>query len=422
MIKPSDRLCREHLFPRIVLVFDTSQGFGRGVLRGVANWIQRHDPWTALVDEQGLAAQLPGWLSRGQIDGVISRLDWPQLPAALRRPGLPIVRLASIDPRDDLPGVFSDELAIGRSAADHLIDQGFHELAFCGLATSWSRLRQQGFEEQARARGCRTHVFDRASPATSLSSPDDHAALSSWLGSLPKPVGIMAATDLRGLHVLDACHHLGIGVPDEAAVVGVDNDELVCDLATPTLSSVAQNLERIGYIAAEMLSAMIAGTGAVREKRVFVQPFGVEPRKSTDALTVADPDLRSALRLIRKHACQGIAIEELADQTSLTRRTLERRFQKELGRSIHDEILRVKIAAASRLLADTEHKLQKIANDTGFNDVASLCHAFKRATGSRPGDFRRQCRPWLDMAIDVDPVAADATKPAGPSRRRSRKA
>jgi LacI family transcriptional regulator len=397
--------------PTVAVVVDASQAFGRGVLRGIAGWMQRHEPWTVLVAEPELDERLPGWLERGKIDGVISRLDCRRLPTPLRRIGMPIVRLASVDPTVERPGVYSDEAAIGRLAADHLVDQGFRNLAFCGLDTSWSRLRQQGFEDRGRTRGCRVDILDRPGHPDVLAPPTEHAALTAWVASLPPFVGIMAATDLRAVHVLDACRDAGIDVPERAAVVGVDDDDVVCSLAHPALTSISQNLERIGYLAADMLAAALTRRSAPQD-RVFVAPRGVVMRASTDTLLTADPDLREVLAVIRARACTGIDIDELADATALTRRTLERRFQKELGRSIHEEILRVRIGVACRLLAETDSKLQKIAVEAGFADVASFCHAFKRITGERPGDFRRGCRPWLDAAAE--------TAGKRPARRRSR--
>lgn len=379
---------------RVAVIVDASQGFGRGVLHGVAAWIRRHEPWSVLVAEHELERELPTWLERGRIDGVISRLDRGRLPAALRKPSIPFVRVASIEAKGTRPAVCSDEQAVGRLAADHLADQGFRQLAFCGVNTRWSSARQEGFVSRAMERGCRVDVFGRYSPAVAITPCVEHEALSEWIRSLSLPVGIMAATDLRARHVLDACHDLGIDVPARAAVIGVDDDDLVCDLATPSLTSVAQNLEQIGYRAADVLAGLMEGDRAAEEARVNVAPLGVHVRESSAAVAVDDADLRVALAFIRENACNGIDIEALADATSLTRRTLERRFQKELGRSIKEEILRTKIHAARQLLADTDDKLLKIALATGFADVASFCHAFKRVTGQRPGDFKKECRPW----------------------------
>lgn len=378
---------------RIAVIVDASQGFGRGVLRGVAAWLRHHEPWTVLVGEHDLERNAETWLDRGRIDGIISRLDRNRLPAALRKPSIPFVRVASADPRDAPPAVCSDEEAIGRLAADHLADLGFRSLAFCGVNTRWSLARRRGFETAASARKCRVATFDRFAAAESVPPQSEHVALMEWIKSLPLPTGFMAATDQRALHVLDACRDLGIDVPSLAAVVGVDNDELVCDLARPSLTSVAQHLDAIGSRAVEILASMIDGNRSFTGTRVVVPPLGVHVRESTATIVIDDADLREALEIIRAQACTGIDIQELADATSLTRRTLERRFQKELGRSIHEEILRTKIAAARRLLADTDDKLHKIALATGFTDVASLCHAFKRITGQRPGDFRREASP-----------------------------
>lgn len=379
---------------RIAVIVDSSQGFGRGVLRGVAAWLHHHEPWMVLVAEHDLDQQFKVWLERGRIDGVISRLDHDRLPSVLRKPSIPFVRVASVHPRDSRPTVCSDEETIGRLAADHLADLGFRHLAFCGVNTRWSLARRRGFEAGAAARHCAAVAFERFGAAVPVPPRSEHAALMAWIKLLPPPVGFMAATDQRAIHVLDACRELGIEVPTQAAVVGVDDDDIVCELSTPSLTSVSQDLEQIGYRAAELLASLMAGDRSLAREQVIVPPLGVHVRASTASIAIADSDLRQALELIHAKACSGIDIQHLADGTSFTRRTLERRFQKELGRSIQEEILRTKINAARRLLADTDDKLHKIALATGFTDVASFCHAFKRVTGQRPSDFRRARHPW----------------------------
>lgn len=379
---------------RIAVIVDSSQGFGRGVLRGVATWLHHHEPWTVLVGEHDLDRHCRVWLERGRIDGVISRIDRERLPAALRKPSIPFVRVASVNPRDSRPAVVSDEEAIGRLAAEHLVDLGFRHLAFCGVDTTWSLARRRGFEAAAAARHCTAVAFERFGTAVPVTASSEHAALMEWIRLLPLPVGFLAATDQRALHVLDACRDLGVEVPARAAVVGVDDDDIVCELATPSLTSVSQNLEHIGYRAADILAALLAGDRGSARERVIVPPLGVHVRASTASISIADADLRRALEFIHARACSGIDIEDVVDGTSLTRRTLERRFQKELGRSIQEQILRTRINAARRLLAGTDDKLHKIALATGFTDVASFCHAFKRVTAQRPSDFRRACHPW----------------------------
>lgn len=387
---------------RIAVVIDTSQGFGRGVLQGISAWIHRHEPWTLLVAEDDLAMQLPNWLARGPIDGVISRLERSRLPRELLREGLPLVRLASVEQGRGTPGVYSNEESIGRLAADHLIDQGFRDLGFCGVGTSWSAARQRGFASRCQERRCRIHAHDDRWRSMPCGSIEEHDAMRRWLRALPRPIGILAATDVRAVGVLEACRDLGLNVPGEVAVMGVDNDETLCGLAVPALTSVAQNLSRIGSLAADMLFRLMHSSSDQEVRSVFVPPLNVKVRGSTDTLALDDRELIDALSIIRRRACDGLGIDELIGATPLSRRTLERRIKAALGRSVREEILRVRIATARRLLEETDFKLQVIASKSGFPDVAALCHAFKRLTGMRPSEIRKAASADTDSAAWAD--------------------
>ncbi len=378
---------------RVALLVETSKAFGRGVLQGVGRWLKEHEPWRLYADERGLEEKVPEELAAWQIDGVISRLQRCQLPEAWHDGRVPVISLRWEEADVPSPGIHSDEPAIARMAADHLLDQGFSHLAYCGVSTRWSRLREAAFADRAVTRGAGVHVFDVPHASRTGMRPDDVPAIARWIESLPKPVGIMAAYDVRALEVLDAVRSLGLSCPDDVAVIGVDDDEVLCNLATPTLSSVAQNLECIGYEAARVLAAMMAG-GQTPQQSTFVPPIGVAIRRSTDMLAVDDPDLRRALRLIRAKACDGLTADEVANATDLSRRSLDRQFAKILGRSIHDEIVRTKLLAAKRLLTETDLKLAVIAARCDFAHAAQFCNVFKKAFGITPTEHRRQCRPW----------------------------
>jgi len=378
---------------RVALLVETSKAFGRGVLRGISRWQREHEPWRVFADERGFNEPVPDDMVTADLDGIITRLQRRQMPAAWQRSDLPVVSLRWEEADVPSPGVHSDETAIAQLAADHLLEQGFLQLAFCGVDTRWSRLREQAFAAHAEARGVTAAVFDRPQARRTGMRPDDVRAIARWIESLPKPVGIMAAYDVRALEVLDAVRSLGLACPDDVAVIGVDNDEVLCELAAPALSSVNQNLECIGYEAARLLAAKMAGR-AVPETSLFVPPLGVAVRRSTDVLAVADPDVRRGLRLIRAKACAGLTPDEVATATDLPRRSLDRQFTKLLGRSIHDEIARTKLQAAKRLLAETDLKLAAVAARCHFAHAAQLCNIFRRTYNETPTDYRRRCQPW----------------------------
>jgi LacI family transcriptional regulator len=199
----------------------------------------------------------------------------------------------------------------------------------------------------------------------------------------------MACNDFRGTQALDACRRAGIAVPEEVAVVGVDNEELVCTLANPPLSSVVPNARSIGYEAAALLDRLMRGEPEPTTP-LFIPPVEVITRLSTDVNAIADPEVATAMRFIREHACEGIAVADVLSQVPVSRSVLQRRFRGLLGRSIHGEIAGVRLQRAKQLLIETDLPLAAIAQRTGFSHVEYLCAAFRQATGLPPGTYRRE--------------------------------
>jgi LacI family transcriptional regulator len=199
----------------------------------------------------------------------------------------------------------------------------------------------------------------------------------------------MACYDIRARHVLDACRRVGLAVPDQVAVVGVDNDEFLCNLSDPPLSSVAPDTRRTGYEAAALLDRLMSGREKSRGQSTFVQPLGVVARRSTDVLALADPDVSAAVRFIREHACDGIAVKDVLDEVPLSRRVLEGRFRKLFGRTPHDEIARVRFERVRRLLRETSLPLAEVAQRSGFRNAEYLATAFRREFAMSPNDYRR---------------------------------
>jgi LacI family transcriptional regulator len=212
-----------------------------------------------------------------------------------------------------------------------------------------------------------------------------------WLDGLPKPVGIMTCNDVRGMQVLESCAARSIPVPDEVAVVGADDDQLLCDLSNPSLSSVSWNLEKAGFRAAELLDAMMTGK-KVPSRRIDVEPLWVTARQSTDAVAVEDRDVAAALRFIRQNANRPIGVNHVVAQVAISRRSLEMRFENCLGRTIRAEIERMRIARTKRLLQETDMAIAKIADAAGFSSLSYLCKVFRRETGETPAQYRRRNR------------------------------
>jgi len=375
--------------PHVALLVETSRSYGRGVLQGVRRYLSERGPWSVYLETRALESQAPPWLRGWKGQGILTRTGGAAVARLVRAARVPAVELRTrrYDPR--LPWVGVDNRALGRMVADHLIDRGFRSFGLLALdSEDFFRERCDNFRGTLRERGLPCVVRDGAPRARWETQQKE---LVRWLRALPKPVGVMACTDQLGFWLLDACVRAGLSSPEEVAVVGVENDEALCAMARPPLSSVALNTERIGYEAAQLLDRMMRG-GRVRRTAIQIEPLGVVTRQSSDVVAVDDPRLASALRRIRERACEGIGVEDVLRGAPLSRSTLERGFRRLLGRSPHDELLRVRLDQARRLLAETDLKLAAVASRSGFPHVQHLCASFKSAYGKTPGRYRSSVR------------------------------
>lgn len=378
--------------PRVALIVETSKAYGRGVLRGINRYVRSFGPWSIYIDERGLWDPLPEWLRRWKGDGLILRTPDRRMVRAALRTEAKVVYLG--EQRDlDLPMVHPEDAPIAHYAADHLWQRGFRQFGFVGIrGVSWSDSRRDAFRVKIAEAGGTLDVLEfPAWPRASGPWEQDQHRLVEWIAERPKPVAVMACYDVIGLRVLDACRQADLAVPEEVAVLGVDNDEIVCDLADPPLSSVAHNLDQIGYEAAALLDRLMSG-GTAPAEPILMGPLRVVTRQSTDTIAVADPVLARALRFIREHACDGIGVSDLGRETHLSRRTLERRFFRELGCTPHEEILRAQLDRVKRLLAETDLPLEAIAGKTGFAHTSYMVALFRRKTGQTPGAYRKTIR------------------------------
>ncbi len=376
---------------RVALVVETSNEYARGLLHGVRAFIRRHGPWSIVLGEDSRGHTDASWLANWDGDGIIARIENAQIAKSVIASGLPAVDLSAARLATQFPMVETDDRAIARLAAEHLLDRGLEHFGFAGQpGFQWSDLRQRQFVKRLKQDGhdCATYPpTGRRRARRTLQ--EEIEALAGWIETLPRPVGVMAAFDVRGRQVLEACRIIDVTVPDEVAVIGVDNDELLCDLADPPMTSVAPDTDRTGWLAAELLDKMMAGQTVAPDAHL-IPPIGVVARESTDILNVADPAVADALRLIRAKACDGVRVADVLNQVGLTRRALDARFQKLLGRSAHAEIRRLQIERIQQLLRETDLPLAEIAHRTGFKHVEYLSVAFKKAVGVPPAQFRAQ--------------------------------
>lgn len=380
---------------RVALLVETSRAFGRGVIRGVAQYSREHGPWAITFTPQGLNDPPPGWLHGWQGDGIVARIEDRRMADAVLRIGVPVVELRGMLPDLDVPYLGVDNRAVVRLALDHLLQRGVRQFGFLGPPPGdYSRMdeRRTFFLERMQAEGLAHSSFDGWPKRPRHGQWElQQERIAQWLAGLPKPVGILTASDDCGLLVLDGCRRAGVSVPEEAAVVGIDNDESLCMLSVPPLSSVDIMPQHIGYQAAALLDRMMQGERPGRSP-IRTEPGAVVVRESSDLLATDDREVAAALRFIRAHACDRIKVADVAGHVGLSPTALAARVRKAIGRTIYQEIQRVQLDRVRELLSDSDLPLKQIARRCGFKYTQYMSRVFRETTGRTLMEYRKQAR------------------------------
>jgi LacI family transcriptional regulator len=381
---------------RVILLIESSREPGRESLLGIATYIRNHGGWQILHLENSIADELPREVKLWKGDGVISRNNNAQMARSVAQLHLPVVDLRGAHPTPGCATLNTDPQACSQLAADHFLQRGFRHFAFCGYpGINFSDQRCEHYVRYLGARGHDVAVFRIPGRRPLIADMRVQEAggelaesqLVHWLKTLPHPVAIFACNDIRGRQILAACSSAGLAVPDEVAVLGVDNDEVICGLSRPPLSSIQQDAFQLGYEGAAILDGMMAGNPPP-DRPILIAPKGMSVRQSSDVLAVEAPDVAVAVRYIRDHACEGGTVEGMVRDLMVSRTSLERHFLKTLGRSPKAEMERVRFERAKLLLTETPYKLERIASMLGFSTPAQFATAFKRYHGCPPSDYR----------------------------------
>ncbi len=375
-----------------MLVFQMRYEESIAMLKGIVHYERSHRTWELFHDDEGRAEFDPEWLNSREWKGVVSRHTTPAFAARCRERGIALVDLNDSPVIPGVPKIRPDNRGLGHLGAEHFLERGFRSFAFCGYSNcGWAAERREGFLEALRLAGHDCEVYDVPHSEDPLPSWDNRnlASLGVWLGRLPRPTGVIACNDYRAQQVLYAAHHVGLQVPEDVAVLGINNDTMRCDLSTPPLSSVVTNGFQAGFHAAECLAQLMAGR-SVEQMDQRIEGLGVITRHSSDVLAIADKTVATALAVIREQACRGITVDEVLKQAITSRSQLEKKFRAYIGRSPQAEIRRVQVARIRQLLVETDLPLKEIAELTGFEHVEYLCVVFKRLTGEAPGGYRKR--------------------------------
>ncbi|NVM74457.1 LacI family transcriptional regulator [Duganella sp. SG902] len=380
---------------RIALLFNANKIFDREVISGIAAYLSsRRTTWELFLEED-FRLRLGG-IEHWQGDGIIADMDDPAVANALARCKVPVVAVGGsyADPDDypaGVPYVATDNCALIKAAYNHLVDTGLHRFAMFSLPESahnrWAQEREKAFRGLMSRDGMSAEIFRGCE--TSVQEWDEAVrGQVDWLRSLPKPIGIIAVNDARARQLLQACLLAGIEVPEQVALIGIDNDPLVRMLTRIPLSSVIQGAQEMGRTAASLLDRMLHGV-QLDSPRVLVPPAGVQSAASSQHQVIRHPQVMRARHFIRQYACQGIKTHQVAEHVGVSRSSLETYFRRELGCSVHDVILRYKLDAAKAGL-ESERSIAEVALGSGFTSIQYLHLVFKRELGCTPRAYRER--------------------------------
>jgi LacI family transcriptional regulator len=384
---------------RILLMIESSRAYGRSLLRGIAKYSRARGPWIFHRpapfpwDRSVRDTPIEPLLKLGADGAIVREQTRRELIDEILGTGIPVIVAPYTKPFAGVPNIISDDRAIGRMAADYLLRRGFRHFAYCGFGDLfyWSRDRGRSFCQAVGEAGYEAHYYEyeRRMLASRSSWVREQAVLVDWLKSLPKPVGLMTSNDDRSQYVVEACRIGGLHVPEQVAILGMGNDDLICDLAMPRLSSIAVSSEKAGYDAAALLDQFMAGR-AVTNQAVIGLPSHVVTRQSTDVFAVADRYVLEALRFIHARAHhESVQVDDIVKAVALSRRSLYDRFAQTLGRSVHEEVKRVRVDRLARLLVTTDLSIAQIASKLGCADMKNLARYFKQDMGMTPLQYRK---------------------------------
>lgn len=368
---------------KVILLLDLARSIDRELARGIARFSRLHTHWAFYSNPLLPNLPLPT-LENWDADGIIANSPTDQATKILKRLGKPVVTRGKFV--EGCSRIVSDSVAIARMAASHFIEKGFQKFAYCGYeSVLWSERREAEFGSAIFEHGYTVSSYK----AKGQLSPDaEMKLLAEWLSTLERPTALFVCNDDRARDIIRAAKIAEVKIPEDIALLGVDNDEHICELSDPPLSSIQINSELVGYKAAELLNNMISGL-EVGEKEIVVRPNYVVTRQSSDTLAIDDIEVAKAIGFIKKHSKRVVQVDDVVDSTSLSRRVLEKRFRTILNRSILEEIRGMQAQKISELLTETNMSINQIAIQFGYSSSKHIARFFREIVGVTPSEFRK---------------------------------
>lgn len=386
---------------RLNLVFNANKVYDRQVIEGIGEYLHAAQCDWDVYFEDDFRFRLDD-LKHWKGDGIIADFDNPEVEEILKDSKIPTVAVGGsyLHKKDypRLPYVATDNAALVRCAYQHLKRKGLPEFAFYGMPSTiysrWASEREHAFVDHVRSDGFEPHVHQGFCTSVEVWETAQHE-LETWLNELPKPIGIIAVTDSRARHLLQVCDHLNILVPEQVAIVGIDNENMARYLNRTALSSVEQGSKQMGYEAAKMLHRMLQGYSA-ENSLVVVDPTGVAERQSSDYRALHDPYVIQAMHFIRHNACRGVKVAQVVDYIGISRTNLETRFIDEIGCSMHEQLHMTKFYRACELITSTDLPFDEIARTCGYPSVQYMYTVSRKNLGMTPGEYRVSSRMSKD--------------------------
>ena len=380
---------------KIILLSDFAEEYGKDLLRGIARYSKDHGPWTfcrmpgyyrETIGIDGILA----WAREWKADGIIGQFYNNEEVLKFTRANIPVLAQDFKERFREIPNITGAYRETGRMGAEYFLKKGFKNFAFYGFRNIvWSRERCDGFKERLKEAGCDVNLYERTD---SLGMDLWHykpSTLAKWLKSLPKPVALMTCDDNLGNHITEASRLNKIRIPEEIAVLGVDNDEMLCELSDPPLSSIGLDTEKSGYEAARLMQKMIEDPSG-RHSDIVVQPTQVTTRVSTDIFASADKYIVDALKYIHDNLDKNLRVNEVLKKVPMSRRSLEKRFVLTTGYPVYEYIYNQRIEKFTQKLLETDMTIFEIALDLGLSDSKNIARQFKQIKGLTPLAYRKK--------------------------------
>jgi len=379
---------------KIILILDFAEEYSKNLLKGISKYSMEHGPWTycrmplyyrETIGMEGILQWAKDWGADGIIGQLYNDKDVDKITAS----GIPVIAQDFKERFKEIPNITGAYRETGIVGAEYFLRKGYHNFAFYGFNDIvWSRERAEGFEKRVKQAGHQVHYFEHRKSRSSDLWYYKSQSLSQWLKSLPKPIALMTCDDNQGLHITEACRQNKIRIPEEVAVLGVDNDEMLCELSDPPLSSIALDIEKGGYDTAKLLDELIKGLKEPYD--LLVKPTQVITRQSTDIYATSDEHIASTLRFIHKNIEKNLHVDEVVKQVPLSRRSLEKRFLQITGVPVYKYIFNLRIEKFTQKLLETDQTVFEIALDMGLNDSKNIARQFKQVKGCNPIEYRKR--------------------------------